>query len=255
MTSSRILFFMLLAVSPLALRADPATDRKIEDAAKASYNFRAVFQNQLTVKADDGVVTLSGTVLDRDQKALAEDSVRNLPGVVDVKNELEVASPGPERADGWIALKIRSVLLMRKNVSAAHTDVRVHDGVVILTGTADDAAQKELTGEYARGVEGVRSVRNEMKIRGMDGRDNAAGNERTMSDKLDDRAITSHVMYALFANQAPSALSTRVDTRAGVVVIRGQAASVVEKERITQLARQVRGVDSVANEMSIAAAE
>src|SRR5687768_7485740 len=104
--------FSLLVILPLALLADPATDRKIEDAAASSYNFRTVLEKQVSVKAEEGVVTLSGTVLDQDQKALAEETARGLPGVREVNNQLEVATKGAERSDGWIALKIRSVLLL-----------------------------------------------------------------------------------------------------------------------------------------------
>ena len=128
MKFSRSALISLFLLLPLSLFADPDTDRKIEDAASSSYNFRTVLEKQVNVKAADGVVTLSGTVLDQDQKALAEETVRALPGVQEVKNQLEVASPGPERSDGWITLKIRSVLLRRSNVSATDTDVTVRDG-------------------------------------------------------------------------------------------------------------------------------
>jgi osmotically-inducible protein OsmY len=154
-----------LAFLPLALSADPATDRKIEEAARSSYNFRVVLQKQIEVKCEDGIVTLTGSVFDRDQKTLAEETVRGLPGVVGVNNEITLSSPGHERADGWIALKIRSVLLLRANVSAAHTDVSVRDGTVTLTGTAETEAQKELTAAYAREVEGVKTVENRINVR------------------------------------------------------------------------------------------
>src|SRR3954462_1055342 len=124
----------LLLASPIALFANAETDRKIEDAAKASYNYRTVLENNVKVKAQDGVVTLSGTVQDKDDRALAVDTVENLPGVTSVKNEIVVKAAYPEKSDGWIALKIRSRLLVKGNVSAASTTVTSHDGVVTLTG-------------------------------------------------------------------------------------------------------------------------
>jgi hypothetical protein len=44
------------------------------------------------VKANDGIVTLTGTVQDKDDKDLAADTVENLPGVVSVNNEIKVES-------------------------------------------------------------------------------------------------------------------------------------------------------------------
>lgn len=160
-----ILACSCLVLFSSALQADPSTDRKIEEAARSSYNFRAVLQKQIEVKCEDGIVTLTGSVFDRDQKTLAEETVRGLPGVIGVNNEITLSSPGHERADGWIALKIRSILLLRANVSAAHTDVAVHDGTVTLTGTAETEAQKELTAAYARDVEGVKAVENRIQVR------------------------------------------------------------------------------------------
>ena len=81
---------LLLLASPIALFASSETDRKIEEAAKASYNYRTVLENHVKVTARDGIVTLTGAVQDKDDKALAEDTVENLPGVTSVKNEIKI---------------------------------------------------------------------------------------------------------------------------------------------------------------------
>lgn len=243
--------FLLLVLIPVALLADLETDRKIEKAAAASYNFRTVLEKQVNVKSEEGVVTLTGTVLDRDQKALAEETVRGLPGVTRVINQLEVASAGPERSDGWIALKIRSILLLRANVSATNTDVSVRDGNVVLTGMAESVAQKELTGSYAREVEGVKGVENNIVVKA----GQVAEAARSFGEKIDDTSITAQVKYALLTNPATSALKTNIDTKEGVVVIRGAAASNEEKELVTKMARSVRGVADVENGMTVQVSE
>src|SRR5277367_1873866 len=97
---------LLAATLPVALFASTSTDGKIEDAAKASYNYRTVLDGQVSVKSNDGVVTLTGTVQDKDDRALAEDTVNNLPGVVSVDNQIVVRSDIPEHSDAWIALKV-----------------------------------------------------------------------------------------------------------------------------------------------------
>jgi hyperosmotically inducible protein len=236
---------LLLVASPLALFADSETDRKIEAAAKASYNYRTVLGDHVKVKASDGVVTLSGTVQDKDDRALAVDTVENLPGVTSVKNEIVVEPAFAERSDEWMAFKIRSRLLVKANVSAATTKVAVKDGVVTLTGTADNLAQKELTTAYAKDIEGVKSVRNDIVVEAKPVAEGGA------AEMIDDASITTQVKYALLSHKSTSALKTKVTTNEGVIVITGEAASEAEKSFVTKLAQDVRGVKSVANNMTV----
>jgi len=242
-TKNTLVLFALLA-GPIALFASSATDRKIEDAAKSSYNYRTVLEDNVKVKANDGIVTLTGTVQDKDDKALAADTVENLPGVTAVKNEIVVKSSVPEKSDAWMALKIRSRLLVKSNVSAANTKVIVNDGNVVLTGTAINAAQKDLTGTYAKDIDGVKTVQNEIVVKDM-----APG--ETIGEKIDDASITSQVKYALLSHKSTSALKTKVITQDGVVIITGTAASDAEKSLVTKLAQDVRGTKSVTNEMTV----
>ena len=236
---------LALIASPIVLFASSDTDRKIEDAAKASYNYRTVLEDNVKVKVSDGVVTLSGTVQDNDDKALAEDTVENLPGVLSVQNNITVSSTYPEHSDAWIAFKVRSRLLVKANVSATATKVAVQDGVVTLTGTADNLAQKELTGVYAKEIDWVKSVTNDITVK------DTSMADATMGEKIDDASITSQVKYALISHRATSAIKTKVTTTDGVVMISGQAASDAEKSLVTKLAQDVKGTKSVSNSMTV----
>jgi hyperosmotically inducible protein len=237
--------FLLAATLPVALFASSSTDRKIEDAAKASYNYRTVLSDQVTVKASDGVVTLTGTVQDKDDRALAEDTVENLPGVVSVDNQIIVKSDYPEHSDEWIALKVRGELLVKANVSATSTKVSVKDGVVTLTGTVQNRAQKDLTEAYAKDIDNVKAVRNELVVVAPE-----AGSS-TIGEDMDDASITSQVKYALLSHRSTSALSTKVVTENAVVNISGVADSDAEKSLVTKLAQDTRGVKSVVNDMTV----
>lgn len=238
--------FAVLA-GPIALLASSATDRKIEDAAKSSYNYRTVLEDRVKVKANDGIVTLSGTVQDNDDKTLAADTVENLPGVTAVKNEIIVKSSNPEKSDAWMAMKIRGRLLVKRNVSAASTKVTVTDGNVILTGTADNTAQKELTAAYASDIEGVKAVQNEIIVKER----NPSSPADPIGETIDDASITSQVKYALLTHKSTSALKTKVTTKDGAVVITGNAATEAEKSLVTKLAEDVRGTKSVSNQMVV----
>ena len=241
----RISSLLLLVAAPIAVFASSETDRKIEDAAKASYNYRTVLEDNVKVNAHDGIVTLTGTVEDKDHRVLAADTVENLPGVTGIKNEIVVKPNHPERSDSWIALKIRGRLLTKGNVSAASTKVAVKDGVVTLTGTADNLAQKTLTAAYAKDIDGVKSVENEIVVNA------APAPGSTMGEKIDDASITSQLKYELLTHKATSAVKTKVTTVDGVVSITGEAANEAEKSLVTKLAQDVRGVTSVVNDMTV----
>ena len=234
-----------LIATPIAVFASSSTDRKIEDAAKASYNYRTVLEHHVTVKANDGIVTLTGIVQDKDQKDLAADTVENLPGVTSVKNEITLKPVYPEYSDAWMAFKIRSRLLVKANVSASDTTVTVQDGVVTLTGTVDNLAQKELTAAYAQDIDHVKSVKNDLVVKAQP----AKG--ETIGEKVDDASITAQVKYALLSHKSTSALKTKVTTNEGVIAITGEASSDAEKSLVTKLAQDVRGVKSVSNNMTV----
>ncbi|MFA5265536.1 MAG: BON domain-containing protein [Opitutaceae bacterium] len=236
---------LVLIASPIAVFASSEMDRKIEDAAKASFNYRTVLEDSVTVKAQDGVVTLTGAVQDKDDKALAVDTVENLPGVKSVKNEITIKPTYPEHSDSWMAFKIRSRLLVKANVSAATTTVAVQDGVVTLGGTAENAAQKELTEVYAKDIDFVKSVKNEIVVL------DKPATGQTIGEKIDDASITSQVKFALLSHKATSAIKTKVTTNDGVIVITGNAASDAEKSLVSKLAQDVRGVKSVVNKMIV----
>lgn len=245
-THTRIALVLAMAL-PAGAFASSSTDSKIEDAARGSYNYRTVLEDRVTVKSSDGVVTLTGVVQDRSDKALAEDTVGNLPGVVGVNNQIEVKSEIPEHSDAWIALKVRGELLVKANVSATSTKVDVKDGVVTLTGTAENTAQKDLTEAYVKDIDNVKSVKNEITVVA------APATGSTVGEVIDDASITSEVKFALLSHRSTSAVSTKVTTVNSVVSISGIAGSDAERDLVTKLAQDSRGVKSVVNTMSVKA--
>jgi hyperosmotically inducible protein len=240
-----VLLSSLIAASSVSLFANSETDRKIEDAAKASYNYRTLLEDKVTVKANEGTVTLTGMVADNSLKSIAEDTVSSLPGVMRVENKITLDPELKEHSDAWIAWKIRYQLLVRASVSNRDTKIYVKDGLVTLTGTATTGAEKDLVGVYATEVEGVKSVKNEIVVMA------APGDAKTVAESIDDASITSQVKFALFSHKSTSALKTKVTTKDGVVVITGVAANAAEKSLAGKLAQSIRGVKSVNNEMTV----
>jgi hyperosmotically inducible protein len=245
MKLNHLLLASLIATSAVSLFASADTDRKIEDAAKASYNYRTLLEDKVSVSVHDGLVTLSGIVADKDSKAIAEDTVNNLPGVVGVDNQITLDPALKEHSDAWIAWKLRYQLLVRASVSNRDTKVYVKDGTVMLTGTASTVAEKDLVGVYASEITGVKSVKNEIVVL------TPLADRQTVAESIDDASITSHVKYALLTHKSTSALKTGVTTNNGVVQITGTAANDAEKSLVGKLAADVLGVKSVTNDMTV----
>src|SRR5476651_2533001 len=186
----------MLITSPPARAAD--TDSRIESSAAKSYTFKTYLKDDsIKTSSKDGVVTLTGTVAEESHKSMAENTVASLPGVKSVDNQLTIKGEQPaEHSDTWITTKVKTTLLFHRNVSGTGTSVYTKDGVVTLQGVADSAAQKELTTEYAKDIDHVKSVNNEMTI----GKTPAKAGETagaTMGDKIDDASITAQVKSSL----------------------------------------------------------
>jgi osmotically-inducible protein OsmY len=162
-----------------------------------------------------------------------------------VDNRLEVKGAAPTaNSDAWLSDKVKVALLFHRSVSAVATRVEVKDGIVTLLGEAASQAQKELTTEYAKDVEGVKSVINEMTV--------APGKaRRTIGEKIDDASITAQVNMTLLNHRSTSVLNTTVKTKRGVVTMGGKARNLSEKDLVTKLVNDINGVKGVKNRMTI----
>ena len=237
-----------LLITSASVRASD-TDSRIESSANKSYVFKTYLKDDsIKTASKDGVVTLTGTVADSSHKSLAQDTVEGLPGVKSVDNQLTIKGETPaEHSDTWIGVKVKSALLFHRNVSASGTTVYVKDGVVTLQGEASSLAEKELTTEYAKDVDNVKEVKNDMTVA-----KSPAVPAATLGDKIDDASITAEVKSSLMSHHSTSALHTAVTTTDGVVTLAGIAKNDAERSLVTKLATDINGVTSVINNMTIA---
>ncbi len=215
-------------------------DTRIESSFKNSYVYKAYLKDEhITIVSKDGAVVLSGDVLDESHKPMAQDTVEALPGVKSVSNTIVIKT---DRSDTWLKMKVKTALVFHSNVNASNTEVSVKDGIVTLRGKALSPAQKELTTEYTKDVDGVKGVVNEMTL---------AKGEVTIGDKIDDASITAQVKMTLMMHKSTGVLRTSVTTNDGVVTVSGTARNDSEKDLVTKLAEDVHGVSRVVNTMSV----
>jgi len=235
----------MLATS-VPLHASEMDDR-IESSAWNSYIFASYLNgDDIKIHSMDGVVTLTGTVSEESHKAMAQEAIASLPGVQSVDNRLEVkGAPPTANSDAWIGEKVKATLLVHRSLNASETAVYVNDGVVTLRGNAASQAQKELTTEYAKDVEGVKEVKNEMTVSEISKKTQMVG------EMIDDASITALVKITLLYHRSTSALSTKVETNKGVVTLYGKASNTAEKDLVTKLVNDTKGVKDVKNQMIV----
>jgi osmotically-inducible protein OsmY len=222
-------------------------DERIESTARNSYVFKTFLQDDdIKIVSMDGNVTLTGIVADNFNKSLAQETLAGIPGVKNVDNRLGVKGESPTaNSDAWLRNKVKATLLFHRSVNGLKIEVNVKGGIVNLRGGAESLAQKELAAEYARDVEGVKGVNNEMTLT------NTANKTQTVGQKIDDASITAQVKLSLLYHRSTSAINTKVETNNGDVTLYGKAGSEAEKNLVTKFASDVNGVSSVYNRMII----
>jgi osmotically-inducible protein OsmY len=180
--------------------------------------------------------------------------VASLPGVKGVINHLELAGESVvEDSDTWITMKVKTSLLFHRHVSAM-TEVTVKDGIVTLQGEATSQAQKDLTTEMVKDVEGVQSVQNKMTVAKPPGQpaEKTMGQKMdAVGDSIDDASTTALVKMTLLYHRSTSGLRTTVETYNGVVTLSGSAKSAAEKDLVTKYVQDVHGVKSVVNNITV----
>ncbi len=251
---SSLAIFLTLAAATLLLAHVPLgaseMDTRIEESAKKSYVYRTyLMDDAIQTHSKDGVVTLTGSVNDDSHKLLASDTVSGLLGVKSVINEIEVKASPPKDSDTWLYLKVKSTLAYHSSVSALNTQVEMKQGVAILKGEAISEAQKELTTEYVKDIEGITEVKNEMLVVTP-----SKQPERSIGEMIDDASISAQVRMALMSHRSTSAFRTSVATLEAVVTVGGSAKSAAEKDLVTRLVTDIKGVKSVVNNMIVEAA-
>lgn len=134
--------------------------------------------SQVSVETVKGTIMLRGKVDSAEAKTAAEAVAKGIDGVVAVKNDLQVVPPSArpvvDASDNDIEKAVEDRLA--RNQGVKDVDVRVDSGVVTLTGEVSGIGMSARASELARGVSGVRAVKNEVTFK--DDRDAYRGEPR-----------------------------------------------------------------------------
>ncbi len=182
----RLGFFGVIAVAAVAATMTAAcgqTDAGITTAVKSKLVADdTVKAYRIDVDTKDKVVTLKGDVDSRAARDRAVELARATDGVREVVDVM-VLAPAPAATSGiadqakeasrdagqmigdaGITTAIKAKMLADTTVSGLKIDVDTKDGVVALIGNVGSAAEKRRALEIARETDGVKSVRDDLKI-------------------------------------------------------------------------------------------
>jgi osmotically-inducible protein OsmY len=128
--------------------------------------------------------------------------------------------------------------LLRMNGAVTGTvRVQVSDGLVTLTGEVPHALARDQAEEIAATVRGVESVVNNISI--------------VPPTNVSDEQIHEEVRWELMNDPATKSFRVNVLVQDGVVTLDGEAGSYKEKQLASTIAKSVRGVRGVENNMSV----
>lgn len=136
--------------------------------------------------------------------------------------------------DQEISNAVMRQLQADEGVPASRVDVSTDDGVVTLSGSVDNVLAEARAERVAESVRGVLSVVNKLTVNPI---------ERT------DRQIRDDVYAAIAANDAVGKVTIVVDD--GVVTLDGEVNSWAERQIAEYLARGVRGVRRIENNLDV----
>ncbi len=222
----------------------------------------------INVDVQNGAATLSGTVDSEVDRDLAEELALGVDGIRQVVNRLQVAPQasadmeqqklGQQQRgflrkveDANISAKVKSQLLWNDSTSGLDIDVDTKNGIVSLSGSVTSGAEADLAEQIARNTTDVLGVDNRLQIdpdkAGLAERVSREG--RAVQQQVGDAWISAKVKSALLYNRNVHGNAINVDTRNGVVTLKGIVNSRFEKEQALSVARTIQGVRQVKDQL------
>ena len=204
-------------------------DLQLDVAAELSWDPK-VDSQAIAVSADDGAVTLRGTVGSVREKREAGKAAARVYGVTEVSNELQVRMPDSStRDDAELRGDVLQSLMLDSLVPMT-VDAKVRDGFVTLTGTAQWQYQRDEAEFLTASVPGVSGIKNDI----------------TLTSTPDGRDIKKDISDAFRRSAKLDADELSVDTPSyGTVILAGAVSSWAEHDEAVAAAWSAPGVTEV----------
>lgn len=173
----KITLLSLVLVATMAFIGCETTDNT--NGTKVNGNMIA--NNTAVVKNDN-----TDTVNTNTNKELTREDFDKDKAKYEKEAKDENATIGTGANDLWLWTKTRSAFLATDDLRESTINVDVASDVVTLKGTVGTPAQKTKAEEVAKGIEGVKSVKNELKVDAKDSMTNQMTSDNSKEDKMED---------------------------------------------------------------------
>jgi osmotically-inducible protein OsmY len=216
---------------------------------------------EIGVETKGGVVTLTGQVPTEVDKDLAGNVAKDVPEVSSVDNQLQVnmgirpseatAREGMRITDLEIRADLNEKLAKSQGLQGQNVQVGIQDRIVTLTGRVETPAQKAGAEQLAMSVANVVSVANKLEVSNPAAAQSETPGASESSAK--DVELTNRVLFALFKEREnfTDVGAIKVARREGAVILTGSVASRSERALSERIAREVDGVKSVSNQLTV----
>jgi hyperosmotically inducible protein len=144
-------------------------------------------------------------------------------------------------SDSWVTSKTKIALFADERVKGREVKVETQNGVVHLRGKVDSDEAKAAAADVAKGIDGVKSVKNDLQV--------VAPSARKAVD-ANDKDIAKAVESKVHRDTQLKKVDVRADS--GVVTLSGEVPSIGASAKASEMARSVPGVKSVKNELAFA---
>ncbi len=215
------------------MKTDEILQKEVQEALKWEPQLYAA---EIGVLANDGIVTLTGTVDNYYKKMEAENAAKKVKGVKAIVERIEIKPDGSRTInDNYIAEKIVSLLRSDFSIPDEKITVKVEKGWVTLEGNVNWNYQKEAAKNAIIKLMGVRGVSNNIKTR---------------SDR-NDEVRKNVIEKAIHNNAALQNDHIEVTVKNNDVKLSGLVNSFFEKEEAERIAWNAPGIWSVSNEIAV----
>ncbi|MDQ6734845.1 MAG: BON domain-containing protein [Nitrospirota bacterium] len=144
--------------------------------------------------------------------------------------------------DSWITAKTKIALFADSRVKGSEINVETSQATVKIRGKVDSDAAKQAAAGIAKGIDGVKTVKNELQV--------VAPSKREATDDKDD-AITARVNGQIEKDAQLKKAGIHAQTNAGVVSLTGEVQDLMTSAQASWTAWQVPGVKSVKNDLTV----
>ena len=148
---------------------------------------------------------------------------------------LDPRSLGTQIDDSIMQKNLSTRLALNEKSYLISVNIKVIDGRIFITGKVDDPEEKLKITKFAWETKGVRSVKNDIRIK----------EEFNFSQSSKDLLITSQLRTAIIFNKEIKASNYQIDTYKKKIYIYGIALTSDERKKVINEAKEILDVENV----------